>query len=220
MCLSQFIGSKTPSQVKQYLKVSQNKNLTKIAVSEVSLENTITNHVNLDVSEVKCNQNTKSIGDEVLDDVDIPASVEEVISIVSTAKTTVRKHEKKEQNDPEVKKVIHNAWRQKSVVKSNNSRSVLKPVFQKYLKKTSSLSAIKSNKLSIKESIIASMKQRFSKSKNIKNSGSNLLSKKTRLQRNSIIRNKMKFSEKPPYTLHLITGGGKALPISESEEVV
>lgn len=201
ICLSQFIGSKTPNQVKQYLKLAHNN------ISN-TVNNTLANPENLDISISNMNVKTVgSIGDEILDDLDIPASAEEVISIVNSAQPTTKKNEKLNHN---------NSWKHKT--KNNNSRSVLKSSFQKHLNKSHNSNVIKSNKISIKESIIANMRQKFSKTGSSKQNEINSNNKRNKTQRNKI--SKIKYMRKTPHSLHLITGGGKALPISESEEVV
>ncbi|CAH1171169.1 unnamed protein product [Phaedon cochleariae] len=79
--LSQFIGSKTASEVKYYLKNFYSEHQTNANLNESILEHTI---------------NTSLVTD-VLNENQIPASVEEVIATVSTAKPTIQTFNHKRQ---------------------------------------------------------------------------------------------------------------------------
>lgn len=81
--LSQFVGSRTPAEVRYFLKnfsaYLEKPSMEGEIVFENCLEETIITH-----------ENTQSIDyTEILDSNEIPASIEEVIAAVSTAKPTV-----------------------------------------------------------------------------------------------------------------------------------
>ncbi|KAK5644658.1 hypothetical protein RI129_005958 [Pyrocoelia pectoralis] len=89
--LSQFIGTKTANEVKYYLKHFYTESPLHGHDGQVVIEETIVSSDNLNFSDTS----------EVLDDFEIPASIEEVIAAVSTAKPTIavrKRNSKKSQN--------------------------------------------------------------------------------------------------------------------------
>ncbi|KAI4461922.1 swi/snf complex-related [Holotrichia oblita] len=80
--LSQFIGSKTPSEVKYYLK-----NFYSDVLSPNNVDVALSDFIQ---ETVVSSQDSESMSNkELLDEAEIPASIEEVIAAVSTAKPTV-----------------------------------------------------------------------------------------------------------------------------------
>nr|CAD7260363.1 unnamed protein product [Timema shepardi] len=73
--LAQFIGSKTSQQVKSYMRTQHNSQLEKANLS-------------FSIDSGHCESESYSFS-ELINDMEIPASMEEVIAVVSTAQTTI-----------------------------------------------------------------------------------------------------------------------------------
>lgn len=93
--LAQFIGSKSPGQVRYYLKHHYNKNATVISSNFNNLYNMldVTNKNNASISTTDLPSVFQM--SDIIEDSQIPASIEEVIAVVSTARPTVQSITKK-----------------------------------------------------------------------------------------------------------------------------
>ncbi|GJQ75910.1 hypothetical protein Trydic_g17970 [Trypoxylus dichotomus] len=114
--LSQFIGSKTPSEVKYYLKNFYSELSSNYEVFNDFIEETVVS-----------SQDTEPIANtEVLDETEIPASIEEVIAAVSTAKPTISVNSKPKNKSSGVKVNYKNIPRNGLSVPVCNGEQVIK----------------------------------------------------------------------------------------------
>ncbi|XP_034240908.1 histone H2A deubiquitinase MYSM1-like [Thrips palmi] len=81
--LSQFIGTKTPHQIKSYMK------LARPSSESETLSVSISSSVDGNVQAPTISSGNNISYTELIDDLQIPASMEEVIAVVSTAKPTI-----------------------------------------------------------------------------------------------------------------------------------
>lgn len=81
--LSQFIGTKTPHQIKSYLKL--NRPSSESEALSISVSSSVDG--NIPTATISNEHNISYT--ELIDDLQIPASMEEVIAVVSTAKPTI-----------------------------------------------------------------------------------------------------------------------------------
>lgn len=211
--LSNFMGSKSFSEIKMFIESDNGLNLR-----------------------AKSNSNKNHIYKELLTENDIPASIEEVISLVTTAETTVEKNYKNSQH--------HHL--PKEGLKSNFS-SVNTSVLTE--KEETSHDSDELYIRSILRNNISSLNKKNSKgfSKNFKTNSKNKLIDKEDICNHNInlspnkgkklntsykkrLKNKnlktktsseiMKSNTGHSSSMHILTGSGQILPLSEGEQVV
>ncbi|KAJ8931895.1 hypothetical protein NQ314_015164 [Rhamnusium bicolor] len=199
--LSQFIGSKTSAEVKYYLKNFYQEN-----------QNAYRNFNDGVVEEI--NDNNLNLVSDVLDDTQIPASIEEVIAAVSTAKPTVQLHKRARKksssfnNDFVCDVNLKDIPSGQSLLKSNymktDTHSVRDLKLKKYeLNAKQRLNKCKSVKFKFKTNLKMSVKENKCQIKQKTIKVKNDQNKKT------------EFSK-----VEITTGKGLAVPICEGEEIV
>ncbi|XP_017778225.1 PREDICTED: histone H2A deubiquitinase MYSM1-like [Nicrophorus vespilloides] len=199
--LSQFIGSRTPAEVRYFLKNFY---------SDVELSYTPLNDDSQCVEETIESSFLADDTDQILEDSEIPASIEEVIAAVSTAKPTVPNNKKCVNPKKKSSKLINYASipSGQSLLRSNYVKS--KEVKKKIL--------TNSNKKSVKFKFKTKLKVMDSR-KNCP-SGKPLKAMNYKPIRRRSTKSETESVKSESSDVQIVTGNGLAVPVCEGEEVI
>ncbi|KRT83877.1 hypothetical protein AMK59_3482 [Oryctes borbonicus] len=196
--LSQFIGSKTPSEIKYYLKNFY---------SDVSASNYEVFNDFIQETVVSSDSVTNT---EVLDETEIPASIEEVIAVVSTAKPTIPVNNKPKTTSSGLKVNYKNIPSGHSLLKRNYFNDSLRRrqlCLQKQKNKLGTKDNLKQKKVRLK------VKDNANKEKKGKSTNYKMKRKHTKSESSS--NGSFKSSD-----IEIVTRKGLSVPVCNGEQVI